>query len=411
MLPKLHCTALLLLAHTAAVFAQTAVPNPMLPPRAQAGPVSGRAGHEQVVGYFPQWGVYEHRFLPRDLIRSGAIRLLTQLDYAQTIIQNNACAIADAQADTNFNFAAADSIDSVADVPSTALRGNLHQMQLLHARYPQVRLLISIEGKQSLFEEAAKPENRVAFVRSCLTKYVEGHLAPGMELGRVFSGVDVDWEYPNADHAQDFYALLAEFRRQMDALRPGLTLSIASSANAKSIGPIDWRRVAASVDQIGVMTYDFEGPWSHTTGFVAPLRAADPNAATVSTVIAAYLAAGVPPRKLLLGVPFYAYQWHNVGETGTHGLLAKGDPLRGNRNQSTAAALLAATPNAKLYRDPVSLSPWIYDGDNFLTFDDAVSLRAKAQYADRQKLGGIMIWELSGDTVDVQLLRAVQGGK
>lgn len=391
-----------------AVPAWAQMPLRITPSASHAG---GASAERQVVGYFPQWGVYGRRFLPRDLVRTGAVRLLTQLNYAQANIQNNVCVVADPQADTNIAFAAADSIDGMADAPAAPLRGNLHQLQLLHARYPQLKLLISIEGKQSLFEEAARPENRVGFVRSCVAKFIAGHLAPGVELGRVFRGIDVDWEYPNADHAQDFYGLLAEFRRQLDAVQPGLTLSIATSANAKSISPIDWKRVAETVDQIGVMTYDFQGPWSHTTGFVAPLRSADPSAETVSTVIAAYLAAGAPPRMLLLGVPFYAYQWHNVAETGTHGLNAKGDAKRGNLNQSTATAMLAATPDAKLYRDATSQSPWVYDGDNFLTFDDPVSLRAKALYAMQQHLGGVMVWELSGDTDDVQLLRALSGAE
>ena len=365
----------------------------------------------QVVGYFPKWGVYGERFLPRDLVRSGAVNLLTQLDYAQTNIRDNSCVVADPQADTNLAFAAADSLDGRADKPDAPLRGNLHQMQLLHTRFPKLRLLISIEGKQSLFEDAAKPENRAAFVRSCLARYVQGHVAPGVELGRLFTGIDVDWEYPDAAHAEDFYGLLGEFRRQLDAIGPGLTLSIASTANANSIAPIDWARVAAVVDQIGVMTYDFQGPWSHSTGFVAPLRSSNPAMETVSSVIEDYLAAGAPAKKLLLGVPFYAYQWHNVADGGTHGLVQKGDPMRGNRNQSTAAALLGASASAKLYRDPASLSPWIYDGDNFLTFDDPVSLRAKADFAKERKLGGVMVWELSGDTDDVQLLRALSTRK
>ena len=71
-----------------------------------------------MVGYFPQWGVYEQRYLPLDLIRSGAIGMLTQLDYAQANIQNNSCVIADPQADTNLAFAAADSIDGKADAPT-----------------------------------------------------------------------------------------------------------------------------------------------------------------------------------------------------------------------------------------------------------------------------------------------------
>ena len=55
-------------------------------------------------------------------------------------------------------------MDGLADAPDAPLRGNFHQLQLLHKRFPKVRMLISLEGKRSLFEEAARPENRVAFV-------------------------------------------------------------------------------------------------------------------------------------------------------------------------------------------------------------------------------------------------------
>ena len=35
---------------------------------------------------------------------------------------------------------------------------------------------------------------------------------------------------------------------------------------------------------------------------------------------------------------------------------------------------------------------------------------AKARYVNRNKLGGIMFWELSGDTADGELIRAIAGG-
>ncbi len=376
---------------------------------------------EAVVGYFPQWGIYERRYLPLDLIKSGAIQSLTQIDYAQGNIKDNACIVADPTADINFAFKAEDSIDGLADAPDALLKGNFHQLQLLRKRYPKLRILVSLEGRRSLFEEAARPENRVAFVHSCIARFIEGHIAPGIEAPHLFDGIDVDWEYPDAAHADDFYALMAEFRRQMDALdpeakvqrggtsaAPRYTLSIASGAGRQDIDPIDWKRVAGCVDQIGVMTYDFQGPWSHETGFVAPLRSDNPHAETVASVIDAYIAAGVPPHQLLMGLPFYAYQWHNVSPGEHNGLESRGDPVRGNLNQSTAATLLASSPDAKLYRDPVSQAPWIYDGDNFLTFEDPASLRAKTEFARDRGLGGMMIWELSGDTNDSQLLRALR---
>lgn len=372
----------------------------------------------EIVGYFPQWAIYNRRYVPVDLVKSGAVQSLTQIDYAQANIRDNACVVADPLADLNIPFKAEDSINGEADDPTATVRGNFHQLQLLRAVYPKLRILISIEGKADLFAEAAKPENRVAFVHSCIARFLEGHVAPGVELQGLFDGIDVDWEYPDAEHADDFYALMEEFRRQMDAVRwkatvtragtqaRGFTLSIASGAGKRHTDGIDWARVGRSVDQIGVMTYDYNGPWSHDTGFIAPLQSANPRAETVSSTISDYLAGGAPPQKLLMGVPFYAYQWHNVTPGANFGLGSTGDPVRGNLNHATATTLLQED-DAQLHRDPETQQPWIYDGDNFLTFEDQASLQAKVAFARAHKLGGVMAWELSGDTSDAQLLRSL----
>ena len=51
--------------------------------------------------------------------------------------------------------------------------------------------------------------------------------------------------------------------------------------------------------------------------------------------------------------------------------------------------------------------PWIYNqgSHTWLTYDDEESILAKVQYVRRNALGGIMIWELSGD--DGTLLRTI----
>jgi chitinase len=71
------------------------------------------------------------------------------------------------------------------------------------------------------------------------------------------------------------------------------------------------------------------------------------------------------------------------------------------------ATTASSSPASKLYRDPKSQAPWLYDGKSFWTFEDPISIRAKLEYARHRHLGGIMIWELSNDSTDAALLKVV----
>jgi hypothetical protein len=50
----------------------------------------------------------------------------------------------------------------------------------------------------------------------------------------------------------------------------------------------------------GRWNYDYAGPWSKYTGFVAPLFSSRPSG-SIEASIASYKARGVPERKLLMG--------------------------------------------------------------------------------------------------------------
>ena len=375
------------------------------PPSLPAGKADGKLPRPLLVGYFPQWGVYNQYFV-KNLVTSGAVGVLDQMDYSQGVIKGNRCAIGDPNADLNFVYTAANSVDDVADDPAATLRGNFHQLQKLRRIYPRLRVLLSIEGDPAYFASAARPENRTAFVSSCISMFVQGHLAPGVEGGRLFDGFDLDWEFPTAADTDNYLALVQEFRRQLDALHPGSTLSVAWAPGLGRYQGLNFKAVAEVVDQINMMNYDYNGPWSHTTGILAPLYAitGDPQPANnIDATFVSYVQAGVPAEKMLLGVPFYAYGWSGVADVN-HGLFQQGQPIRGDHFYS---AILSLEPQSKLFRDPASQTPWLYDGNNFWTFDDPVSIRAKLEFAHKQKLGGVMVWELSNDSADAALLRAI----
>ena len=358
----------------------------------------------KLVGYFPQWGLYNQpSYLVRDLVNSGGASLLNQLNYAQGFVTNGRCSIADPNADLNTTFTSAQSVDGVADNPAKPFRGYLHQLAELKRTYPHLKLLISLEGRASDFALDAQPEHRKAFLDSCVDLFLKGNLAPGIREPGLFDGIDIDWEYPHAEDASNYLALLTELRQRMNALRPRLTLSIAVGPSPRMYQGLDMAQVASIVDELGLMTYDFNGPWNGQTGFIAPLAAFTlGQGGTVQDSVSAYLHAGAPAEKLLVGIPFYGYGWHLVPDVA-NGVEQEGEPIRGDHPYRDIESLAA---RSTLYRDPVSQTPWLFDGDSFWTYDDPTSVRAKASFTRSEHLGGLMLWELSEDTPGASLLHS-----
>jgi chitinase len=358
----------------------------------------------KLVGYFPQWALYNQpRYLVKDLVTSGSINMLDQLNYAQGFVTNGRCSIADPNADLNTTFTAAESVTGRADSPKKPFRGYLHQLAELKRKHPRLKLLISLEGRASDFAFDAQPEHRKAFVDSCIDIFVKGNLAPGIRVPHLFDGIDVDWEYPHGADSANFLALLTELRQRMNAVRPSLMLTIAVGPSPRMYEGTDMAAVARTVDQVGLMTYDFNGPWSDHTGFVAQLSSFIPGrGGSVERTVTSYIASGVPAEKLLIGVPFYGYGWHLVPDIA-NGLEQEGEPIRGDHPYRDIEAIAV---QSKLFRDPVAQTPWLFDGDAFWTFDDPLSVAAKAAYAQSQHLGGLMFWELSQDTAEAHLLHA-----
>ena len=359
-----------------------------------------------LVGYLPNSSFYSATpFYVRNLVRSGSAARLDQIDYASASVRNGRCSLADPVADLEAAYTASNSVDGRADSPNSEFRGYFHQLQELKRVYPRLKLLISLEGRAEDLAFDARPENRAAFVNSCVDLYVRGRFGYGIEKPGLFDGVDIDWESPGLEDAANFRALIEEFRRQMNSVRPGLLLSVAVDQSPAKFPGTDFAALAPLVDEFGIMNYDYAGPWNELTGFLAPLFSDGPRpeqAESIQRSIAAYRKAGVPARKLLMGLPFYGYGWTGVSNSN-HGLFQAGQAVHGDQPYRVLRTMVRSS---RVYRDPRSRAPWIFDGQNFWTFEDPVSVRYKVSYASRQKMGGVMIWELSGDTADAELLNA-----
>ena len=372
-----------------------------------------RASAPKIVGYFPQWGVYGGYYV-KNVITSGSATRLTHINYAFANVVNNQCASYDTWADYQNPLTADQTVDGKPDSQTPdAFVGNFHQLQELKQLYPKLRIVMSIGGggaDPNSFSTAALPGNRRAFVKSCVDMYIRGKFAPGIHEPGIFDGLDIDWEFPASEADRtNFTALLKEFRRQLDAIRPGMTLSIAASAGSWAYQFTDLKAIQHSLSFINLMNYDFDGPWNNATGFVAPLyRAAqDPDPTNnANAAVEAYLQLGVAQDKIVFGVPFYGYEWTGVSYLN-NGLFEPGTPQGYGSGYNS---IVAIESQFSKFRDPLTKAPWLYDGNNFWTYDDPVSLKFKMNYVRKHHLAGVMFWEISGDLPDGTLVRTLFKG-
>jgi chitinase len=416
-----------------------------VPVASMSAPQNAPASTSNVIGYFTQWGIYGRNYQVRNIDTSGSAARLTHINYAFGNVRNNKCeagviqpsdpntgAGGDAYADYGKAFSAADSVSGIADRWDQPLRGNWNQLRQLKAKYPHIKVLISLGGWtwSRGFATAAQPENRQAFVASCIDTYIKGNLpvrdysgGVGAAAG-VFDGIDVDWEYPAScglacgtpADTENFTALLAEFRRQLNAVRPGLLLTIAAGAGVDKIRATRPGQYHAYLDYINVMTYDFHGGWESTTNFHSPLYAAagDPSGGdarryNTHDAIQAFLATGVPARKLNLGIGFYGRGWTGVGNAN-NGLYRSGYAAPGTYEAGIEDYKVLKTLGYPGFDDTAAGAHWIYNGSTFWSFDDPANIRRKMNYVKSQGLGGAFSWEFSGDDANGSLTKALADG-
>ena len=233
-----------------------------------------------------------------------------------------------------------------------------------------------------------------------------------------YDGVDIDWE-PNIEPAS-FIAFVPALRKALDAQSPKLELT-----GAFWEAPWYLIRVQDAFDQINIMAYDNCGPSDGFSWYNAALyntgvrmrRTVDWRVRQFTSVI--------PSRKLGLGIPFYGYVWSGGTGTSTGGVSRPGQRWRSPpamhpmdyREILTDPTLWHARYQR---RDEAAgnvpfLSIERHDSqkDVFVTYDDEISVSRKVLYAKAHSLGGIMIYELSGDYLPDQprphpLLDAVQ---
>ncbi|MGW2181635.1 glycoside hydrolase family 18 protein [Streptomyces sp. NPDC001732] len=399
--------ALLGVAGTASAGTVPAAPRAAAPANADAAPT---AAGDKVVGYFTNWGVYQRNYHVKNINSSGSADKLTHINYAFGNVQGGKCTIGDAYADYEKAYTADQSVDGVADTWDQELRGNFNQLRKLKKKHPDLKVIWSFGGWtwSGGFGEAAK--NPAAFAESCY------NLVEDPRWADVFDGIDIDWEYPNAcgltcdtSGPDALKGLTSALRAKFGGDNLVTAAITADASDGGKIDATDYAGAAQSLDWYNVMTYDFFGAWdakgptaphSPLTSYEGiPQEGFDSEAA-----IAKLKTQGVPASKLLLGIGFYGRGWTGVTQDAPGGTATGPAPATYEAGIEDYKVLKNSCPAT----GTAAGTAYAHCGTNWWSYDTPATITSKTTWAKGQGLGGTFFWELSGDTTDGELIKAIQ---
>jgi chitinase len=319
---------------------------------------------------------------------------------------------------TRVNYAFANIQDGRIVTGSPADEANFATLVSLKQQNPTLGVLVSVGGwlwSGNFSDMALTKESRSRFIES-VVEFVDHYK---------LDGLDIDWEYPgmigagNRFRPEDKrnYTLLVKelrerFNREQSRLGRTLLLSVAAGASTEFIAHTEMGRVQRYLDTVNLMAYDYYEPGSEKiSGNHAPLytNPADPKRVSADRSVLEFEHAGVPPRKIVLGVPFYGHVWGDVGPTD-HGLFQPGVPVPNAFANYGNIVTSMLQQGFTRYWDAAASVPYLYSEQKrqFVSYEDTESLALKCAYVRRKGLAGVMFWEYMGDPTGA-LLSAING--
>jgi spore germination protein len=203
-----------------------------------------------------------------------------------------------------------------------------------------------------------------------------------------WDGIHIDFEAidrGDVDLVTEFQRELSERLWAKDRMVTQAVIARLSDVPSVWGGAYDYEELAKYNDLIVIMAYDFTPVGALSPGPVAP--------ANWVTNVARYASQKIPNEKVLLGVPFYGYDWTMDDEDP--GRTAR--PAQAMRFDQTLA--LQRYDDLEFHWDDVAKSPWATytdeeDREHQVWFENRDSLRYKLDIMINFDLGGMAAWRL-----------------
>jgi spore germination protein YaaH len=217
---------------------------------------------------------------------------------------------------------------------------------------------------------------------------------------KAMDGANLDFEGLGGADRAGMARFIAAVSGRLHAANPHWQVTVDTYTNSASNpnGFFDVPALARVTDGLFVMAYDM-----YSSGAASPNSPLNSYSANVAQSMAWYRWAATPS-KVILGLPFYGYDWPTANNAPN--ASAAGNPAPVGYGRIRAAGL-------PTYWDAKGSVPWtayqVGGQWHEAYYDNPQSLAMKAYLADADGLGGVGIWALGMDGNDPAMMAALLG--
>ncbi|KAF7592768.1 hypothetical protein BBP40_012526 [Aspergillus hancockii] len=349
----------------------------------------GNSSRVKTIGYYEAWNV-ERRACDKVEPKDIPLGIYSYLNFAFGLIDPKTFRVA----------------------PMTeATASRYRSLTQLKARQPGLQVYIALGGwdfndpgpTRTTFSDLAASQSAQDTFFESLTSFM---------LHNDFDGVDLDWEYPVADDRggrpedfANFVTLVKRLRERLNQSQKRFGITLTLPASYWYLRGFDIVSLEPHVDWFNVMTYDIHGLWDADGKEIGARAFAHTNLTEINMGLELLWRNNINPARVVMGLGFYGRSFTMADPN----CLTPGCPFKKGEAPAgectNVPGVLSATEIHRIVKKGASVSfdkeaavkiaTW--NKDQWVSWDDAETLKLKIDYANKRCLGGMMVWAVDLD--------------
>jgi spore germination protein YaaH len=237
---------------------------------------------------------------------------------------------------------------------------------------------------QNLVNDSFDGNAAAAMLANATTREAHATALAQLAIANGFDGIDVDYErVPTASRAA-FTSFVGSLAAKLHAANKKLSVTVYAKASDKENwngpGSQDWSAIGGAADSVKIMAYDYH--WSTSApGAITPLDWLDQ--------VAAYAEQTIAGSKIMMGLPWYGYDWPASGGAATASFASAHQTI--------------LTNNATVQHDAASGEPYFSYSGHTVYFQDAAGYAKKLDVLKQKHsgIGGFAHWAAGQEDPDI----------